>query len=110
MWREETISDNIHKCPLILLPSRFSDWSSLGSPHTRTSSHSASDTRVEQNENIQNQLSVPSVVATRPERVRNSSPEEVDISPQMDQQREDQSVSCSSRTCSIKYRSQNSKK
>ena len=47
---------------------------------------------MEQNENIQNQLSVPSAVVTRPERVRTSSPEEVDISPQTDQQREDQSV------------------
>ena len=74
------------------VPSRFSDWSSLGSPRARTSPHSAPDTRVEQNENIQNQLSVPSAVVTRPERVRTSSPEEVDISPQMDQQREDQSV------------------
>ena len=74
------------------VPSRFSDWSSLGSPRARTSPHSSPDIRVEQNENIQNQLSVPSAVVTRPERVRTSSPEEVDISPQMDQQREDQSV------------------
>ena len=74
------------------VPSRFSDWSSLGSPCARTSPHSAPDIRVEQNENIQNQLSVPSAVVIRPERVRTSSPEEFDISPQMDQQREDQSV------------------
>ena len=47
---------------------------------------------MEQKENIQNQLSVPSAVVTRPERVRTISPEEVDISPQTDQQREDQSV------------------
>ena len=73
-------------------PSRFSDWSSLGSPQARTSPHSAPDIRVEQNENIQNQLSVPSAVVTRPERVRTDSPEEVDISPQTDQQREDQNV------------------
>ena len=73
-------------------PSRFSDWSSLGSPPTRTSPHSALDIRVEQNENLQNQLSVPSVVVARPERVRISSPEEVDNSPQMDQEREDQNV------------------
>ena len=37
-------------------------------------------------------LSGPSAVVTRPERVRTSSPEEADISPQTDQQREDQSV------------------
>ena len=35
---------------------------------------------------------MPSAVVTRPERVRTSSPEEVDISPQTDQQREDQNV------------------
>ena len=72
--------------------SRFFDWSSLGSPHARTSPHSAQDIRVEQDGNIQNQLSVPSAETTRPERVRTSSPEEVNISPQMNQQREDQSV------------------
>ena len=33
-----------------------------------------------------------SAVVTRPERVRTSSPDKVDIFPQMDQQREDQSV------------------
>ena len=73
-------------------PSRFSDWSSLGSPQARTSPHSAPDIQVEQNENTKNQLSVPSAVETRPERVRTSPSEEVDISPQTDQQREDQSV------------------
>ena len=74
------------------LPSRFLDWSSLGSPHTRASPHSAPDTRVEQNENIQNQLHVQSAVVTRQEMVRTGSPEEVNISPQTDQQVEDQSV------------------
>ena len=47
------------------LPSRFLDWSSLGSPHTRTSPHSAPDIGVEQNGNIQNQLSVQSEVVPR---------------------------------------------
>ena len=65
-------------------PSRFSDWSSLGSPRARTSPHSSLDIRVEENENIQNQLSGSSAVVTRPERVRISSPEEADISPQTD--------------------------
>ena len=73
-------------------PSRFSDWRSLGSPQARTSPHRAPDIQVEQNKNTQNQLSVPSAVETRPERVRTSPSEEVDISPQMNQQREDQSV------------------
>ena len=73
-------------------PSRFSDWSSLGSLPARTSPHSAPDIQVEQNKNTQNQLNVPSAVETRPERVRTSPSEEVAISPQMDQPREDQSV------------------
>ena len=47
---------------------------------------------MEQNENVQNQLSVPSAVETRPERVRTSSPEEVDVSLQMNQQKENQRV------------------
>ena len=74
------------------LPSRFSDWSSLGSPCTRASPHSAPDTGVEQNENIQNQLCVQSAVVTRQEMVRIGSPEEVNISSQTDQQVKDQSV------------------
>ena len=74
------------------LPSRFSDWSSLGSPHTRTSPHSAPDLGVEQNGNIQNQLGVQSEVAPRQVTARTRSPEEVNISPQTDQQVEDQSV------------------
>ena len=61
--------------PLDPEPSRFSDWSSLDSPQARTSPHSAPDIRVEQNENIQNQWSVPYAVVTRPERVRTGSPE-----------------------------------
>ena len=74
------------------LPSRFSDWSSLGSLCMRASPHSAPDTRVEQNENIQDQLCVQSAVVTRQEMVRTGSPEEVNISPQTNQQVEDQSV------------------
>ena len=74
------------------VPSRFSDWSSLGSPHARTSPHSVQDIGVEQDENIQNQLNVPSTAVTRPERVRTSSPASVDISPQMDQQREEKNA------------------
>ena len=91
-------------------PSRFSDWSSLGSPPPRTSPHSAPDIQVEQNENTQNQLNAPSAMETRPERVRTSPPEEVDISPQMDQHREDQSVPAVVGPAPLKYRSQNTKK
>ena len=74
------------------LPSRFLDWSSLGTPRTRTSPHSAPDIGVEQNGNIQNQLSVQTEVVPRQETVRTGSPEEVNISPQIDQLVEDQSV------------------
>ena len=64
----------------------------MGSPRARTSPHSAPDIQVEQNENVQNQLSAPSAMETRPERVRTSSPGEVAVSLQMGQQREDQRV------------------
>ena len=74
------------------LPSRFSDWSSLGSPHTRTSPPSAPDIRMEQNENIQDPLNVPSAVITRQEGVSTSSPEEVHTSPQTEQQREEPNI------------------
>ena len=46
------------RLPSTPLPSRFSDWSSLGSPHARTIPHSAPDRGVEQNVNIPNPLSV----------------------------------------------------
>ena len=74
------------------LPSRFSDWSSLGSPHTRTSPHSAPDREVEQNVNIPNQLNVQSGTAPRHETIRASSPEEVIVPPQINQQVEEQNV------------------
>ena len=74
------------------LPSRFSNWSSLGSPHARTSPHSAPDIGVERNGNIQNQLGVQTEVVTRQEMVRPGSPGDINISPQIDQLVEDQSV------------------
>ena len=63
------------------LPSRFSDWSSLGSPHIRTSPHSVQVREVEQNVNIPNQLNVQSGTVPRQETIRASSPEEVIILP-----------------------------
>ena len=42
------------------LPSRFSDWSILGSACTRTTPHSVSNREMEQNVNISNQLNVQS--------------------------------------------------
>ena len=73
-------------------PSRFSDWSSMGSLPARTSPQSTPDRRAEQSENTQNQLNAPSAVETRTERVRTHPSEEVDISPQTDQPREDQNI------------------
>ena len=72
--------------------SRFSDWSSVGSLPTRTSPQSTPDRRAEQSENIQNQLNTPAAVETRTERVGTHPSEEVDISPQTDQPREDQNI------------------
>ena len=63
-------------------PSRFSDWSSLGSPPARTSPHSAPDIQTEQNINTQNQLNVSTTSETRPERVEVSNSEGVTIAPQ----------------------------
>ena len=74
------------------LPSRFSDWSSLGSQRARTSPPSAPDIRMEQNENIQDPSNVPLVVITRQEGVNTSSPEEVHTSPQTEQQREEPNI------------------
>ena len=73
-------------------PSRFSDWSSLGSPPARTSPHSAPDVQAEQIDNIQNQLNVSTVGETRLERVETSNLERVNISPQTEQPREDQDI------------------
>ena len=69
------------------LPSRFSDWSSLGSPHARTIPHSAPDRGVEQNVNIPNPLSVQSGTVPRHE-----TPEEVIIPPPSNQQVGEQNV------------------
>ena len=73
-------------------PSRFSDWSSLGLPPTRTPPHGAPDVQAEQIENLQNQLSVSTAVETRTERVETSNSEGVNISPQTEKPRENQSV------------------
>ena len=74
------------------LPSRFSDWSSLGSPCTRTSPHSVPDREVEQSVHIPNQLNVQSGTVPRQETIRTSSPEEVIVLPQINQQVEEQNV------------------
>ena len=70
-------------------PSRFSDWSSLGTLPTRATPQSTPD---RQAENTQNQLNTPSAMEIRTERVRTSPSEKVDLSPLIDQPREDQNI------------------
>ena len=78
--------------PPALLPLRFSDWSSLGSPHARTSPHSISNREIEQNVNIPNQLNVQSGTVPREETISTNSQEEVIVLPQISQQSEEQNV------------------
>ena len=83
--------------PLTPLPSRFSDWSSLGSPHARTTPHGvldreAPDREVEQNVNMPDQLNVQSGTVPRQEIVRTNSLEEVIVPPPSNQQVEEQNV------------------
>ena len=74
-------------------PSRFSDWSSLASPPTRTSPHGVPGVQTEQSNNAQNQLNVSTTGETRQERIEVSNSEGVTISPQTDQLRENQNIS-----------------
>ena len=74
------------------LPSRFSDWSSLRSPHTRTIPTSATDREVEQSIHILNQLNVQSGTVPGCKDSRTTSPEEVIIPPPSNQQIEEQGV------------------
>ena len=78
--------------PPIPLPLRFSDWSSLGSPHARSIPHSAPDRDVEQNVNIPNQLNVKTGTVPREETITATPQEEVIISPQISQQSEEHNV------------------
>ena len=71
-------------------PSRFSDWSSLGSLPTRTSPPLTEEQN--RTKKTQNQLNALSAVETRTEKVRTNPSEEVDLSPQIDQPREDQNI------------------
>ena len=75
------------------LPLRFSDWSSLGSPHARTSPHSISNREMEQSVNQPNQLNVQSgIVPNREGATRAHSQEEVAILPRICQQSEEQNA------------------
>ena len=73
-------------------PSRFSDWSSLGSPSTRTSPHNAPSVRKEQSDDVQNQLNVSATGEIGPERVEASNSEGITISTQIEQLRENQDI------------------
>ena len=73
-------------------PSRFSDWSSLGSPPARTSPHNAPGVQREQSDNAQNHLNVSTTGEIVPERVEASNSEGVTISPQIEQLRENQDI------------------
>ena len=75
------------------LPSRFTDWSSLGSPHTRTSPNSIPNREMEQSVSQPNQLIVQSgAVPNREEAARDHSQEEVIIPPRICQQSEEQNA------------------
>ena len=69
-------------------PSRFLDWSSVGSPPARTSPHSAPDVQTEQHDSTQNQLNVE----TRLERIDVGNTEGVNIAPQTELMRENQNI------------------
>ena len=65
-------------------PSRFTDWSSLGSPHVRTSPHGAPNREIEQSVNQPDQWTTQSGSApTREEAARDCSQEEVIIPPRI---------------------------
>ena len=87
-------------------PSRFSDWSSLGSPPARTSPHNVHGAQTEQSENAQNQLNVSTTGETRQERVEISNSEGVTISPQTEQLRENQDISVRPASLNIGTRTQ----
>ena len=74
-------------------PSRFTDWSSLGSPHARTSPHGASNREIEPGASQPDQWTTQSgSVPNREEAVRDHSQEEVIIPPRISQQSEEQSA------------------
>ena len=87
-------------------PSRFFDWSNLGSPPTRTSPISAPDVQTEQLGNAQNQLNMTTTGATRPERVEVGNSEGVTIASQTEPWRENQDTNARPASLSIETRTQ----
>ena len=74
-------------------PSRFTDWSSLGSPHVRTSPHGTPNREIEQGASQPDQWTTQSgSVPNREEAARDHSQEEVIIPPRICQQPDEQSA------------------
>ena len=72
---------------------RFTDWSSLGSPHARTSPHGAPNREIEQSVNQPDQWATQSGSSpTREEAARDCSQEGVIIPPRICQQPDEQSA------------------
>ena len=87
-------------------PSRFSDWSSLGSPPARTSLHNVPSVQIEQSDNAQNQLNVSTTGEAKQERVEINTSEGVAISPQTEQLRENQDIPVRPALLNIETRTQ----
>ena len=92
------------------LEGRFTDWSSLGSPHVRTSPHDTPNRGIKSSANQPDQWATQSgSVPTREEVARDQSQEEVIIPPRICQQLDEQSVQMidmGTNTLNIKARSQ----
>ena len=87
-------------------PSRFSDWSSMGSPPVRTSPPNAPDVQTEQQDSPQNQLNVPPAEATRSERIDVGNSERVTIAAQTEPMRESQDIPARPVSVNIETRGQ----
>ena len=87
-------------------PSRFSDWSSLGSPPIRISPPSAPDVQTEQQDSPQFQLNVPPAETTRSERIDVGNAERVTIALQTDPMREGQDIPVRPAAVNIETRNQ----
>ena len=89
---------------------RFTDWTSLGSPHARTSPHGTPNREIEQHADQPDQWTTQSGSApTREEAARDHSQEEVIIPPRICQQPNEQSaqmIDMGTNTLNIEARSQ----
>ena len=95
MEERNNIRQELQVIPPALSPSegRFTDWSSLGSPHVRTVPHDVPNREIEQSANQPDQLIAQSGSAPmREEAARNNSQEDVIIPPRICQQLNEQSA------------------